>query len=254
MIHNWEIHVEAGSYYPSLSDHFPGDDIYLSYKNEDHCGMQFSAFSPHIDVLTDGQDVGTRLFSLQLLLNGALRLEWGNCDFMPISFHGFHNLNGNNSSHQFNAPVEEYPFKAGSENAPRPARRRDPKQRLSSYLLYLSKSDEAVRNILFLVGMLSTNTPIEKILSWGTLYKIFDCVNTYAGDAALDTSAFADQNDIKRFTAACNNMSIIGLNSRHGASSNTPPKRIINNYDEAQSLIIDMSRKFICAYINVKNY
>lgn len=253
MTHSWEIHVDAGSYYPSLSDYFPGDDIFLSYENEDHCGMQFSAFSPHIDVLTDGQEVGTRLFSLQLLLNGALRLDWGNCDFVPISFHGFHSLKGNISSHRFNAPVEEYPFKPWSEKAPRPTGRRDPKHRLSSYLLYLSKSDDAVRNILFLVGMLSTNTPIERILSWGTLYRILDCVKTYARDAALDLSAFADKEDIKRFTAACNNMSITGLNSRHGASSNPPPTRIINNYDEAQRLIVDMSRKFICAYINAKN-
>ena len=253
MPHKWEIHVNAGSYYPDLSNNFFGNDIHLSYENDDHCGMQFSAYSPHIDELTDANAVAARIFSLQLLLNGALSIESGRRNPVPVSFDSFHNLEGGNSSRACYSPIEEYPFRADSPSEPRPAGAMDPKRRVASYLLYLSKSDESIRNLLFLAGLLANNSPVETILSWATLYRIHDCAKTYSADLGIAYDSLADKTEIERFTAACNNMSILGLNARHGETRNKPPKRVMTDYEEAEGLIIAMAKKLVDAYVSAKH-
>ena len=91
--HKWEIAVLAGSYYTDLTQSFSGNDIALAYDN-DYMGMQSFAFSYHIDELDDPADVGRRLYSLQLLLNGALRLSSGKATEWPIVFTDFAAVNG----------------------------------------------------------------------------------------------------------------------------------------------------------------
>ena len=131
--------------------------------------------------------------------------------------------------------------------------RSDPKQRLASYALYLSKKDDPIRNLLFLVGLLANNSPVETILSWATLYRIHDCAKTYSADLGIAYDSLADKSEIERFTAACNNMSILGLNARHGATRNKPPTRVITDYEEAEGLILPMAKNLMRAYISAKH-
>src|SRR5690606_29914535 len=54
---------------------------------------------------------------------------------------------------------------------------------------------------------------------------------------------------IERFTAACNNMSVLGLYARHGMTTNTPPKKVMTDVREASRLLLGMSRSFCQKFI-----
>jgi hypothetical protein len=249
--HKWEIAVSAGSYFPDLTQNFFGNDIDLSYEN-DHMGIQFFAYSRHIDELDSARHVAQRLYSLQLLLNGILRAYWQDVKHHPITFTGFVLCEGGGFGSVHADIIEERPFSQDPEIDVINSAWDDPKQRYPSYLLYLAKKDECLRSILFLLGLISTNSTIEKILTWGTLYKILDCVKHYSKDIGQLIDDFADKAQITYFTAACNNMSILGLYARHGASGNIPPKEVIADISEAVDLIVKMAAKFCGRYVQVK--
>ncbi|PTU63979.1 hypothetical protein DB032_03130 [Chromobacterium sp. Panama] len=250
-VHKWEITVAAGGYYPDLAHHFFGNDIDLGYEN-DHIGMQFYAYSRHIDELDDPDHVSERLYSLQLLLNGALRAAAGCVSSMPIQFLGF-SAYENGCSYPVSAHrIEEDPFSRNPRIDQIHTRYEDPRQRYPSYLLYLAKRDPCLRDLLFLLGLISTNTTLEKVLAWSTLYKILDSVKHYAKEIDAGIDAFADPEQLSLFTAACNNTSILGIYARHGASENPPPKRALTNIDDASALIAGMTARFCRGYIAAK--
>lgn len=246
----WEIWVQAGSYYPNLMYTFYGQDIELSYENDDR-GMQFFAYSDHIQALTDPQLISRRLYSLQLLLNGALRISSASRYEIPVKFTDFFSRTGGH--HTVNADsVEDNPFSADpSINVANP-RWRSPKSSDPAYLLHVAKSDSDLRKILFLAGLISADSPIENILTWGTLYKILDCVRHHSKRCALDVKAFADPKEIEKFSAACNSMSILGLYARHGASSNTAPTKVITNLRQATDLVLSLAHNFSDAYVRAQ--
>ncbi|MGR2661451.1 hypothetical protein [Chromobacterium haemolyticum] len=251
-VHKWEITVAAGGYYPDLAHNFFGNDIDLGYEN-DHIGMQFYAYSRHIDDLDDPEHVSQRLYSLQLLLNGALRASTGDINSMPIQFLGF-SAYEDGGFHSISAQqIEEDPFSRNPRIDQVHTRYENPRQRYPSYLLYLCKRDPDLRDLLFLLGLISTCTTLEKVLTWGTLYKILDSVKHHAKSigAAIDT--FADPEQLSLFTAACNNTSILGIYARHGASENPPPKRVMTDITEASTLIAGMTARFCRSYIAAKH-
>ncbi|WP_337883195.1 hypothetical protein [Chromobacterium haemolyticum] len=246
-VHKWEITVAAGGYYPDLAHNFFGNDIDLGYEN-DHIGMQFYAYSRHIDELEDPEHVSQRLYSLQLLLNGALRAAAGSVSSMPVQFLGF-SAYENGCSYPISAhQIEEEPFSRNPRIDQIHTRYENPRQRYPSYLLYLAKHDVCLRDLLFLLGLISTNTTLEKVLAWSTLYKILDSVKHYA----KEIDAFADPEQLSLFTAACNNTSILGIYARHGASENPPPKRALTDIDDASALIAGMTARFCRCYIAAK--
>ena len=250
--HKWEIGVSAGSYYPSLAEQFSGRDIGLAYEN-DHMGMQFFAYSYHIDELDNPILVGKRLYSLQLLLNGALYINSGELDKSPIKFTYFVKLDGGSQQSIWTDIIEEYPFNNDLliDQFKHPLD--NPKKSFASYLLHLSRQSTELRTLLFLSGLISTNSTIEKILTWSTLYKILDCVKHYSLKEDFDVNSFVDNTRLEMFTTACNNMSILGLNSRHGAKGNKPPiKAVMTDLDEAINLILSMSKLFTKAFISKK--
>lgn len=248
----WEITVSAGSYYPDLTQNFPSDDIVLNYEN-DHLGMQFFAYTSHVDELDDPVHVAQRLYSLQLLLNGALRLCWGNNRAVPICFSRFTRINGGGQESVYAKTIEENPFTRNSAINHGLIGWNNQRNRCPSQLLNLSKADGDLRALLFLAGLVSTNSPIECILTWGTLYKILDTVRHHSKLLQLEVEVFADKQKINAFTAACNNMSILGIYARHGAAGNDPPTRVITDLDDAVDLIISMATKFCRAYVSVKH-
>lgn len=245
-----EIYVSAGSYFPSFSNHFSGNDILFWYENDDHCGMRFSASSPHVDELSDSQQISARLYSLSLLVNGAHRLEQGRCIPCPIEFTGCEGL-----GYSASPPFDDYPFTADSRDAPMPDGAADPRQRLSSHLLFLSKKDDSLRSLLFLVGLLSKSSSVERILSWNTLYRVKDTVKTLCKEVGLPLDRYVDMSELGRFAAACNNMSVVGIYARHGHSSNKPPPptKVMADLDEAEALIVGMASRFVRDYVKVKH-
>lgn len=162
--HKWEIGVSAGSYYPSLTQEFWGNDLGLAYE-DDHMGIQFFAFSYHIDEIDDPEHIACRLFSLQTLLNGALRLSWNDNDFIPVKFTHFARCDGGVRHEVHASNIESNPFSSNAdidrfEHHMLPAR-----GRLSSRILNICKKDETLRSLVFLVGLISTNSSLEKIMT-----------------------------------------------------------------------------------------
>ncbi len=248
MSYKWEFSISAGSYYPSLTERFGGNDICLAYENDD-LGMQFFGFSLHIDALSEPSHVAQRLYSLQVLLNGALRVSSGHTNMIPIMFHQFSLCNGGSNHNVYAESIEESPFDLNPSIDKDLPYWKDPKNNYSSYILNKSKYDKVIRELLFLVGMISTtNSATERVLTWSTLYKILDCVKHYSKDFELPYDTFADKPRINEFTAACNNMSILGLNARHGPSGNKPPKKVMTCLNEASNLIVSLSQSFMQHY------
>lgn len=250
-VHKWEIGVSAGSYYPSLTQEFWGNDLGLSYEN-DHMGMQFFAFSYHIDELDDPEYIACRLFSLQTLLNGALRLSWNGNGFIPVKFTHFAKCDGGAHHAVHASNIESYPFSPNEdidrfEHPMYPA-----KGRLSSRILNVCKKDEALRSLVFLVGLISTNSSLEKIMTWGTLYKIYDSVKFHSKSNGYSIEKFGDSKRINQFTAACNNSLLLGVFARHGDMGWGEPKNAITDIDEAIDLIIDFAHNFCLTHVQSK--
>lgn len=248
MSHKWEFSISAGSYYPSLTQSFRGNDLSLVY-DDDYLGMQFYGFSSHIDCLEDPSRVAKRLYSLQVLLNGALRISSGGVNMMPITFDKFALCDGGSNGSVHADAIEECPFDLSPSIDAGLASWNDPKSSFPSLILNRSKYDKELRGLVFLVGMISTRSATEKILTWSTLYKILDSIKHYSSVFSLPYDSFADKKSINEFTAACNNMSILGINARHGASGNNPPKNVIKDLDKAVALIVSLSNLFVREYL-----
>jgi hypothetical protein len=250
--HKWEIEVAAGSYYPDLSQSFYGNDVELGYEDDVH-GMLFFAYSRHADELDSLDHVAQRLYSIQLLLNGALRLEQGRIHPVPIQFKQFASIDNGSRRPVFAKAIEENPFSQNPGTHEVTADWSNPRGRYASRLLHLSKADTDLRALLFLVGLVAIGTPAECILTWGTLYKIYDTVAHHSRLLLLSVGNFADTNQVEAFRAACNNMSVLGIYARHGARSNPRPTRVITDLETAVNLIVAMASNFCHEYVKAKH-
>ncbi|AQT60652.1 hypothetical protein B0D95_11615 [Cellvibrio sp. PSBB023] len=250
--HKWEIGVSAGSYYPSLTQDFWGNDIGLAY-DDDHLGMQFYAFSYHIDEIEDPEHVACRLFSLNLLLNGALRVAWNKNFAVPVEFthfalcdgggqHSVHAANIENNPFSQNADIDKYEHEATPASG-----------RLSSRIFNLCKKDEVLRSLIFQVGLISLNSSLETIMTWGTLYKIYDSVKYHSKKNNYDFLKLGDPGRINQFTAACNSSLLLGVYARHGDMGWGQPAAAITDINEATSLILDLANKFCLVHIGAQH-
>jgi hypothetical protein len=239
----WEVKINAGATYMSFADSFVSDDLYLHHEHDEHTGHVFYATSKHLESIDTYQEAIDRSFSLLLLLNGAENISNRRVNSYPISFDGVSLEGGSCQSDVRN--IDEYPFD--------PHLQQDKKRSvavrrcLSSHLLYAAKSDDSVRSMLFLSGLLSTHNINESIHSWSLLYRIME-TSEYLADVVGHE---IDKNRCKGFTAACNNMSVLGLNARHGQTKNTgAPKSTITDFDEAASLVLGLAREVACVYLS----
>ncbi len=172
----------------------------------------------------------------------------------PIEFVGFmHCISGNIYDRIALETIEELPFNINSTINNNRSEWNKPKECSTSHLVYLAKIDPDLRTLLFLVGLISSNSPIECILTWGTLYKVLDTVKHLSKSISLEIDNFADKSRINEFTSACNNMSILGIYARHGKTANSAPKKVITDLKEAINLIISLARNFCDAYVRVKH-
>lgn len=246
--HKWEIGVCAGSYYPDLTQKFWGNDISLCFE-DDHMGLQFYAFSHHIDELDDPEQVARRLYSLQLILNGALRLAWNENFTPPVQFTHFYLCRGGAHHDVHASNIEFEPFSQNSDIDRYESKYCPATGRFSSFIVNRCKQDEAMRTLVFQIGLISLNSSLEKIMSWATLYKIYDSVKFYSEKNGYDFSDFCDQKKIKEFTAACNNSMVLGIYARHGEKGWKEPAAAITDINEATELIIDLAHNFVTMHI-----
>jgi hypothetical protein len=249
--HVWTVLVQAGNYYHDLANHWRGDDVSFCHEDDER-GPHWYAYSAHIDQLTDPAEISRRLFSLQLLLNGALRLDWLSVDRSPVVFTDFAADKG--LRHPV-SPVDSdpYPFQAVIAPASRPFPKapETADRHFPALLLHLASRSEELRTILFLVGLIRTHTVENRIAAWSGLYKIHDCISHYSPLISMSWQSFVATGDLKKFTGAVNSMAILGIFARHGAGSNTPTK-VITSLEEACGLILPYARKFCVAYVNAK--
>ncbi|MEH1849235.1 MAG: hypothetical protein V7L25_30765 [Nostoc sp.] len=246
--HHWEIRIRAGSSYIDLATSLGGNDLSLSFEHDDHTGLQFFAYSYHIDNLQDEKAVATRLFSLEAILNGALRIA---CKNIPrrICFVSFAPASGGSSRNVWAETFEEYPF-SNNPDIDIFTELNRPEKHLVSHWIYLSKQFEAIRILLIYVGIISTATSNDKILTWSTLYKCVDTIQHFCKKVGINYEDLVDKSKLKRFTSACNNAIVLGVYARHGTFNLEPPNKPMTNLDEAIELILDFSNKFVRAYVN----
>lgn len=251
----WEVRVHAGSYYQDLSDRLGGKDISLFAEHDDHTGYVFFMRSPHVDEIDDKEKVGQRLYSLQILLNGAMRVCWKSISHQPVKFDRFALIGDGGGGNVICADtLEDYPFSKnpmidGFLNS----RYGKPERHCVSYLVFYSKRLEAVRMLLFQAGLISTYTLEGKVLTWGTLYKMLDTIKFYSKEINCDVGDFVkNKSDIKRFTGTCNNIAILGVEARHGQMGWDEPKLLMTDINEACHLILEMSYSFIRKYIEAR--
>ena len=242
----WEIRVVAGAGFTSLCQAFGGNDIRLGENGP----LEFSAWSPHADELEDPAAAATRIHSLQVFLNGALRINAVSHHIHPIIFREFH---ADGRRHRVAAEIlEEYPFSTNADIDADLTGFRDPTRHLSSNLLFHAKNHEPIRVILAITGLISTRSTTGRIFSWNALYKLLDTVKHYSNEFGWGMDEFANKTAIKSFTGACNNMSVIGLNARHGVTKGGIPKKCVATFDEASAIIIPMASSFCGKYLNEK--
>jgi hypothetical protein len=250
MEHRWEIAVSSGSYYPSLCSYMRGNDISLCYDDEQ--GMVFYAFSHHADELHDPRMAASRFFSLGLLLNGAIRVAWRRVPEVPTSFEELYSYSPRVKQYVSADVIDEYPF-SNSDLPTNSFSTLDAiKSHWPSYLLHLAKTDEFLRHLLFCVGMISDKTQIERIHTWATLYKVLDSIKTGCRELGIKLDSLCKLSEVDRFTAACNNESVLGLYARHGLQQNTPPKRVMTSLDEATQFIVSLAGDFVDKHIETK--
>lgn len=244
--------------YEHLAHGFKNNDIYLGLtydKLDQHYGVVFSA---HIETLDSVEKIAKRLFSLQILLTGARFINLTHETHRRIEFDKFeieeHDFLPNGVHNVYADTIEEYPFDGTEEE-----NIKNPNLHiactLDSMLFSLSKIDYIIRDLLFQAGMIRTYQSFEKISTWNILYKIVDTVKYGCEKISIDIKDLIESGDLERFTSACNNTLVLGINARHGLKfKDKPKKEPIVDINEAVNLILCLAKKFVIQYINNKKY
>lgn len=229
------------------SQRWKSKDLIISW-DFDHLEQYiFSAYSPHIELLADPKEISQRVLSLFLLYNGSQYITGLELNYKvtakAIYGKGF-------SEKLWASEIEEYPFEYNEDFYDKSCFKYKDTP-LDTVLFELAKIDPIIRTLLFLAGLITpTNSFEDSILSWGTLYKIYDTVDYGCKESGINIYTLVPKTKLKAFTATCNNMSILGLNSRHGLKDyGKPPTNVITNLEEAVYIILCLSKNFLIEYI-----
>jgi len=185
-------------------------------------------------------------------LNGALRISWRRNFPKPIKFTHFALCEGGARNVVDASNIEDNPFSQNADIDKHEHEEWPAKGRFSSRILNLCKKDEALRFLLFQVGLISINSSLEKIMTWGTLYKIYDSVKFHAKKNGYQFASLGDAKRINQFTAACNNSLLLGVFARHGDMGWRQPAAAITDIDEAIDLLIDLASNFCRAHVDAQ--
>jgi hypothetical protein len=145
---------------------------------------------------------------------------------------------------------DDYPFDPAVMAAEPTGYAYDPTRHCASHLIHLSKQHLPIRALLIQAGLISIHDARSQILAWNELYKMLDTMRHVSKRHGWAESMFAVPADLEKFTAACNNMSVLGINARHGLAGNAAPTRVITNIGDATSLIFGMATAFCSKYMS----
>lgn len=242
-----EIIIADAAFLQHETQRWKSKDLILSYDTDHLEQYIYSAYSPHIENLEDKEQVMKRVMSLMLLYNGSQYITGLNLNSKVVAtaIHG-----KGFSDKLWASEIEEYPFEHSEEFYDKSCFQYT-NSSLDLVLFDLTKIDKTIRVLLFLAGLIShPNSFEDSILSWGTLYKIYDTVNHGCKEAGININTLIPKSRIKALTATCNNMSILGLNSRHGLKDyGEAPTNIINDLEEAVFTVLCLSKNFAIEYI-----
>lgn len=259
MIYNVIVYIDSPhNDYEFLNQRFKNNDIVLSYEYDYHDQLYGVVFSRHIESLDSTKAISKRLFSMQILLNGARFIVLGHETRKRIEFNQFQIKNHTTLLDQtikiHSDSIEEYPFNGDEEEnltSPDFALPCD----LDSLLFTASKIDHVIRALLFQAGMIRTYNTFDKILTWNTLYKIVDTVKYGCREISIAIDTLIDEDSLERFTSACNNALVLGVNARHGLNARqTPRKTPITDIEEAVNLILCLAHRFAVQYVQAKGW
>ena len=236
-MHNYNIEItirNSVSYLSSLTSSWNSKDLLFTLDTDYYERPIISAYSHHIESIRVEKDLIKRIISLNVLVNGALFIA--NATYIPrIEFINYYIENKTindkiqkNSFGFWSDTIEEYPFNNDeSYYIIQENRNLSEKDSLGSMLFSISKFDSIIRNLLFQAGLIFNNGINDKILTWNTLYKMVDTIKAGCKDINLDYKTLIDESSLEKFTASCNNPTVIGIFSRHGGLGNTIKKLLL---------------------------
>ena len=237
--YDWTIELRTGNYMDELSRRFGSRDISLNCSDDPETGHVSWALSYHLNGLMELREVIARAFSLQVFLNGSLRVAAQQAKGVPITFTELVNTNSTQRHRLDNADFEEYPFSKEPWIDDDPCVFKNPERHPASSLLYWSKKLEPVRIMLIHAGLLSFHDTQSRILAWSTLYKIRDTIIHFC---KTKEDKDAVRKTLKTFDAACNNISVLGIYARHGENgTNADPQKYGMTIEEASSLVLELA-------------
>lgn len=230
-----------------VTQQWKSKDLIISWDTDYLEQYIYSAYSPHIENLSDVNHIMKRTMSLMLLYKGSQYITGLSLNY-KITANSIHGKGY--SENLWASEIEEYPFEHNADFYDKSCFKYT-NTSLDNVIYDLTKIDSTIRTLLFLAGLISHPNGFEdSILSWGTLYKIYDTVNYGCKEAEIDINTLIPKSKLNAFTAACNNMSILGLNSRHGLTNyGKPPKNVISDLEEAVFIVLCLSKNFLIEYI-----
>ena len=239
--YDWTIELRMENYMDDLSRRFGSRDISLNCSDDPETGHVSWALSYHLNGLMELREVIARAFSLQVFLNGSLRVAAQQVEGISIKFTELVNTDSTQRYRLANADFEEYPFSQEPWIDEDPCIFKNPERDPASSLLYWSKKLEPVRIMLIHAGLLSFHDTQSRILAWSSLYKIRDTIIHLCKTPQEDK---AMRKLLKNFDAVCNNISVLGIYARHGANgSNADPQKYQMTIQEASSLVLELANQ-----------
>jgi hypothetical protein len=256
-------HSHYSSYLESLVSSWNSNDLYFTMEY-DHLDQRiFSAFSPHIENIKNEKELVKRILSLNILVNGALFVAYAKTR-TKVEFTNYHiedkeidnTIKKDGFAGFWTDSIEEYPFENDESFYIQEENRNLPKRAdLDVMLFSISKFDYIIRTLLYQAGVIFNNGINEKILTWTTLYKMVDTIKVGCKEVGVDYKTLIDEVALERFTAACNNPTILGVYARHGGKGrNITRIQPITHIEEAISLILCFANRFSKVYVTKKGY
>jgi hypothetical protein len=234
-------------------------DIIVAREDEDdkppHCFLT----SPHLTELKNPEEIWARALALIQIYNGSNNLlynpnrEYETIERQKISkiyvWEDYSEISPNRTlnilpSQPFDNKLIDFPVTKTMVSNDKLIKLGMVKANKRIHAIYLSKSNDDVKNLLLQLG---------NGLDWINLFCILDTIKYYSSlinkkffDETL-TNASLTSADIKAFRATANNFGLIGLSARHGNLGWSPPKRIAD-LEESRSTIV----KLVNSYLNLK--
>jgi hypothetical protein len=251
------------SYLESLVHSWNSNDLYFTMDYDFSDQRIFSAFSPHIENIKNEKELVKRILSLNILVNGALFVAYAKTK-TKIKFINYYiedkeidsSIKKDGFVGFWTDSIEEYPFENDEDFYIKKENRNLPKKAdLDVMLFSISKFDYIIRTLLYQAGIIFNNGINEKILTWTTLYKMVDTIKVGCKEITIDYKTFIDETALERFTAACNNPTVLGIYARHGGKGkNVTRIQPITHLEEAISLILCFANRFSKIYVMKKGY